>query len=222
MVVGSQRGVHAQRAQRRGEPPVDRTVRRGAACCAPTGVDPERCDGSRDGVCHLMLVPHGAAPRGAAYHIDPETCYRVAVVALAGRLVPPEREARRDEAVQPEEDAGRLVGLLEQPCIDRHVLGTRAARRTDGKMDGWNRCLTLPGSIVPTFLRCLSLLQAHTPPRAGTRTPGCGRRTRRPRGPPTATPCAGGSTRPGTPRARASRGGPKRRRSRPPVWVARW
>src|SRR3989442_8275064 len=219
--VGSQRGVYAERAQRCGEPPVDRTVGRGAACCAPTGVDPERCDGSRHGVRDLMLVPHGAAARGAPYHVDPETRNRVAVVALAGRLVPPEGEARRDEAVQPQQRAARLVGLLEQPRIDRHVLCAGEAGRTDGKMDRWTERLTCHRSIVPTFARCLSLRPAHTPPRAGTRTPDCGRRTRRPRGPPTATPCAGGGPRPGTPPPPARRGGPPHRRSPLPAGGAR-
>src|SRR3989449_9601891 len=219
--VGSQRGVYAERAQRCGETRMDRTVGRGAACCAPTGVDPERCDGSRHGVRDLMLVPHGAAARGAPYHVDPETRNRVAVVALAGRLVPPEGEARRDEAVQPQQRAARLVGLLEQPCIDRHVLGAGEAGRTDGKMDRWTERLMCHRSSVPTFARCLSLRPAHTPPRAGTRTPDCGRRTRRPRGPPTATPCAGGAHPTRKPLARPGRGAPPPPPAPPPTRWAR-
>src|SRR5207253_1823243 len=67
----------------------------------------------------------------------------------------------------------------------------------------------------------LNQRRAHRPPLAGTRTPGSDRRTRRPRGSPTATPCATASTPRGRRRARAHTADPTCRRRRLPGCAAR-
>src|SRR5947199_185521 len=79
-------------------------------------------------------------------------------------------------------------GAVEQLRVDRHGFGAGAAASVEGELEGACR---------------LNRRRAHRPPSAGTRTPGSDRRRRRPRGSPTATPCAPASKRPGRRRARA-------------------
>src|SRR3989442_6291149 len=141
---------------------------------------------------------------------------RARVIALPRRLVPPQRETGRVEAIQPEECPTGALRLVEQRLVQRHILGTRQAGWTDGKAERRNVRPSFHQSLVPPCPRCLSLQRAHRPPPAGTRTPGSGRRMPRPPGPPTATLCAGGGPLPRQPPAPARRGGLPPARDPPP------
>src|SRR5216117_382100 len=125
------------------------------------------------------------------YRFDPPC------LSLGRRLVAAQRQTRRVEAVEPQEAQARAVGAVEQRRVDRHVLGAGAARSVEGELASACR---------------LNQRRAHRPPSAGTRTPGSDRRTRRPRGSPTAIPCATASTPRGRRRARAYTADPTCRR----------
>src|SRR5256884_4326637 len=128
---------------------------------------------------------------------------RARVIALPRRLVPPQRETGRVEAIQPEECPTGALRLVEQRLVQRHILGTRQAGWTDGKAERRNVRPSFHQSLVPPCPRCLSLQRAHRPPPAATSTPGSARRTPRPP-PPTHAPllAAGGPTsRPARPHA---------------------
>src|SRR5205823_10777253 len=203
---------------------MDRVVRSAQAA--------ERRDRGGDRVGQLVLVPHGAPARGPPHDTPATTRDRSAVKAARG-LVATEREARRVEPVEPQELLAPPVGALQEGHVEGHVLGARAPPRLEqqlprqgGRARGWVATAAEPGaaagrSDAPTRRSAFSQQQARSSPSAGTRTPGCGRRRRRPPGPPRATPCAAASTPPGTPRARANRGAPSRPRSHLPACAAR-
>src|SRR3989442_13410016 len=147
---------------------------------------------------------------------------RARVIALPRRLVPPQRETGRVEAIQPEECPTGALRLVEQRLVQRHILGTRQAGWTDGKAERRNVRPSFHQSLVPPCPRCLSLQRAHRPPPAGTRTPGSRRRMARPPRPPTATLCAGGWPHSRKPPRPPRRGGAQGRPGRPPrVWGGR-
>src|SRR2546427_3175790 len=93
--VGCESDIGSQEAQCRHEPCMDRAIRLAQRA--------EGGDRRSDGVGDLVLVPHGSAPGRPAHDVDPAPCDGVLVVAVPGRLVPAERDARGLEAVQSQE-----------------------------------------------------------------------------------------------------------------------
>src|SRR5437773_138618 len=187
-LVGGQRGVGTEGPERCSDAFVDGVVR--------VTYRADRRYGRGYRVGHLVLVPHGATTCRSPHHVEP-TPRDLRVIVAGRRLVAAQRQTRRVEAVEPQEAQARAVGAVEQRRVDRHVFGAGAARSVEGELAGACR---------------LNQRRAHTPPSAGTRTPGSDRRTRRPRGSPTATPCATASTPRGRRRARAHTADPRCRR----------
>ena len=181
-MVEGKRGINPQRSKGFGKPCMN-----GLVCVSEA---PEQRDRGGHCVGHLVLVPHGATTRRSPHDVEP-ALRNGSPVVVRRWLVPAQRKARRVEAVQPQEGSPRAGGLGEETRVDRHVGRPTPARRIEQE---------------------LSQQQARTPPSVGRRTPGCGRRRRRPRGSPTATPCATASRRRGKRRARAYTDGPTRRR----------